>query len=326
MAATIVFGVVAGGRIGISQFPDVDFPTINVSAVLGRGGPRGHGERRRRAARGGPRPGRGHPDAHLELPHGLVQHHRRDRALARRRPGPPGRPGQGLRRRPRRLPRDIDPPVISKSNPEDQPIMMARLGGPVSPARPQRLRPLRAQGEAPDHPRHRRDLAHGHAGAERPHLARRRPPRREEPDRPRRHLGPPARARRAAGRPARDERAARSTSASSARPSTSRPCARSSSARSRAAPSTSATSPWSRTASRTSAASPASTAARPRASASRSSAAPTPWPWPSRSARPSTSTSKTLPEDMTVGITNDSTQFIRNRSTRSSSSSCSRSS
>src|SRR4030043_2275136 len=32
MAATIVFGVVAGGRIGISQFPDVDFPTINVSA------------------------------------------------------------------------------------------------------------------------------------------------------------------------------------------------------------------------------------------------------------------------------------------------------
>ena len=28
----------------------------------------------------------------------------------------------------RRLPRDIDPPVISKSNPEDQPIMM---GGTV---------------------------------------------------------------------------------------------------------------------------------------------------------------------------------------------------
>src|SRR4051812_31347057 len=31
MAATIVFGLVAAQRIGISQFPDVDFPTINIS-------------------------------------------------------------------------------------------------------------------------------------------------------------------------------------------------------------------------------------------------------------------------------------------------------
>ena len=31
MAATVVFGLVAASRIGISQFPDVDFPTISVS-------------------------------------------------------------------------------------------------------------------------------------------------------------------------------------------------------------------------------------------------------------------------------------------------------
>src|SRR6187200_3039736 len=31
MAATVVFGGVAASRIGTSQFPDVDFPTINVS-------------------------------------------------------------------------------------------------------------------------------------------------------------------------------------------------------------------------------------------------------------------------------------------------------
>ena len=31
MAATVVFGAVAASRIGTSQFPDVDFPTINVS-------------------------------------------------------------------------------------------------------------------------------------------------------------------------------------------------------------------------------------------------------------------------------------------------------
>ena len=30
MAAAVVFGGVSGSRIGISQFPDVDFPTINV--------------------------------------------------------------------------------------------------------------------------------------------------------------------------------------------------------------------------------------------------------------------------------------------------------
>src|SRR5688572_22150339 len=30
MAATVVFGLVAGSRLGISQFPDVDFPTISV--------------------------------------------------------------------------------------------------------------------------------------------------------------------------------------------------------------------------------------------------------------------------------------------------------
>src|SRR5690349_7519237 len=33
MAATIVFGLVAAQRIGISQFPDVDFPTINISVT-----------------------------------------------------------------------------------------------------------------------------------------------------------------------------------------------------------------------------------------------------------------------------------------------------
>jgi multidrug efflux pump subunit AcrB len=33
MAATIVFGLVAGGRIGISQFPDVDSPVISVSVT-----------------------------------------------------------------------------------------------------------------------------------------------------------------------------------------------------------------------------------------------------------------------------------------------------
>ena len=33
MAATIVFGVVAAQRIGVSQMPDVDFPTVSVNVT-----------------------------------------------------------------------------------------------------------------------------------------------------------------------------------------------------------------------------------------------------------------------------------------------------
>src|SRR5688500_15032916 len=32
MGATVLFGAIAVSRIGISQFPDVDFPTVNISA------------------------------------------------------------------------------------------------------------------------------------------------------------------------------------------------------------------------------------------------------------------------------------------------------
>ena len=33
MGATVLFGIVAGREIGVSQYPDVDFPTITVSAT-----------------------------------------------------------------------------------------------------------------------------------------------------------------------------------------------------------------------------------------------------------------------------------------------------
>jgi multidrug efflux pump subunit AcrB len=33
----------------------------------------------------------------------------------------------------RRLPRDMEPPIVSKSNPEDQPILWIGLNGPYSP-------------------------------------------------------------------------------------------------------------------------------------------------------------------------------------------------
>jgi hydrophobe/amphiphile efflux-1 (HAE1) family protein len=134
MAATIVFGVVAGGRIGISQFPDVDFPTINVSASWEGAAPevieneivealeealiQVEGVRTLTSSA---RQGSANITVEIELS--------RDVDLALQ--DVQAKVSQAARR----LPRDMDPPIISKSNPEDQPIMMARLGGPF----PQRV-------------------------------------------------------------------------------------------------------------------------------------------------------------------------------------------
>ena len=134
MAATVVFGVVAGGRIGISQFPDVDFPTINVSASWEGAAPevmenevvetleealiQVEGVRTLTSSS---RQGSCNITIEIELS--------RDVDLALQ--DVQAKVSQAARR----LPRDMDPPVISKSNPEDQPIMMARLAGPY----PQRV-------------------------------------------------------------------------------------------------------------------------------------------------------------------------------------------
>jgi multidrug efflux pump len=134
MAATIVFGIVAGGRIGISQFPDVDFPTINVSAVWEGAAPEVmenevvepleealiqiEGIRNLTSSS---RMGSCNITVEIELSRDV------DLALQDVQ--------AKVQQAARSLPRDLDPPVISKSNPEDQPIMMARLGGPY----PQRV-------------------------------------------------------------------------------------------------------------------------------------------------------------------------------------------
>jgi multidrug efflux pump len=134
MAATVVFGVVAAGRIGISQFPDVDFPTINVSATWEGAAPevmenevvetleealiQVEGVR---TITSSSRQGSANITVEIELS--------RDVDLALQ--DVQAKVSQAARR----LPRDMDPPIISKSNPEDQPIMMARLGGPY----PQRV-------------------------------------------------------------------------------------------------------------------------------------------------------------------------------------------
>jgi len=132
MAATIVFGIVAGSRIGISQFPDVDFPTLSVNVSWP-----------------GAAPVVVENDIVEPLEEALVQIEGLKTISSSSRQG-----GASITlefelsrnielalqdvqakvaQAQRGLPRDLDPPTISKSNPEDQPIMMISLAGAVPP-------------------------------------------------------------------------------------------------------------------------------------------------------------------------------------------------
>src|SRR5262245_52187566 len=132
MAATIVFGGVAASRIGISQFPDVDFPNISVSVTWEGAAPevvendvveileealvQVEGVRTITSTS---RQGRATITVELDLS--------RDADLALQDVQTKGSQAQ------RRLPIDLDPPVISKSNPKDNPILWLGLSGPYPP-------------------------------------------------------------------------------------------------------------------------------------------------------------------------------------------------
>ncbi|QSQ25903.1 efflux RND transporter permease subunit [Pyxidicoccus parkwayensis] len=131
MAATIVFGLVAADRIGISQFPDVDFPTINISVTWEGANPEAvesdliepieeavtqvEGVK---SITSNARQGGASITVELDLSRNV------DLAL------------QDVQTKvsqaQRSLPRDIDPPIVSKTNPEDQPIMWAGVSGPFA--------------------------------------------------------------------------------------------------------------------------------------------------------------------------------------------------
>jgi hydrophobe/amphiphile efflux-1 (HAE1) family protein len=133
MAATVLFGLVAATRIGISQFPDVDFPTLSVGVTWEGASPeviehdviepleealvQVEGLRTLTSVA---RQGGGTVTLELDLS--------RDVDLAMQ--DATARVSQAQRR----LPRDSDPPVVSKTNPEDNPIMWVGLSGPFAPA------------------------------------------------------------------------------------------------------------------------------------------------------------------------------------------------
>jgi hydrophobe/amphiphile efflux-1 (HAE1) family protein len=129
MAGTIVFGLVALSRIGISQFPDVDFPTISVRVTWEGAAPevvendvveiieeavsQVEGVKSITSVS---RQGSASVTIELELSRKV------DVALQDVQ--------TKIAQAARRLPKDIDPPVVSKSNPEDEPIMRIGLSGP----------------------------------------------------------------------------------------------------------------------------------------------------------------------------------------------------
>jgi multidrug efflux pump len=129
MLATIVFGVVAARRIGISQMPDVDFPTITVNVTREGAAPEVMEKdvvevledalsqvEAIRAITSTSRQGSAQLTVELDLA--------RDVDLAMQ--DVQARVAQAQRR----LPRDLDPPVVSKTNPEDQPILWIAVSGP----------------------------------------------------------------------------------------------------------------------------------------------------------------------------------------------------
>jgi multidrug efflux pump subunit AcrB len=131
MAATVVFGLVAASRIGISQFPDVDFPTISISVTWEGASPEAieHDvvevlEEAVTQVEGitsitsTSRQNSAQITVELELSRPV------DLALQ----DVEAKVAQAQQR----LPRDINPPTISKTNPEDQPIMWIGLSGPFS--------------------------------------------------------------------------------------------------------------------------------------------------------------------------------------------------
>jgi len=131
MASTVLFGVVAATRIGISQFPDVDFPTINVFVTWEGAAPEAM-ERDVvepieetvmqvegiKSLTSVARQGSASITIEFDIKRNIdvaLQEVQTKVAQAQR-----------------RLPKDMDPAIVSKTNPEDIPILWLGLSGPYS--------------------------------------------------------------------------------------------------------------------------------------------------------------------------------------------------
>lgn len=131
MGATIVFGIVAAQRIGISQFPDVDFPTVSVTVNWEGASPEAVEQdvvevleealvqvEGVKSISSTARQGRGQVTIEFELSRDIDSAIQDVQTVI----------GEAQRD----LPNDVEAPSIRKSNPEDRPIMYVSLSGPYS--------------------------------------------------------------------------------------------------------------------------------------------------------------------------------------------------
>src|SRR5688572_26097052 len=132
MAGLLVFGGIGATRLGVSKMPDVDFPQVQVSITWEGAAPEvmetdvveivedacttveGVKDISSRSQQG-----RASVTVEFEVGRDI------DAALQDVQ--------TKIAQAQRRLPSGIDPPVVSKENPEDQPIIWVAVSGPVSP-------------------------------------------------------------------------------------------------------------------------------------------------------------------------------------------------
>ena len=128
MLGLIVFGAISFGRMGISQLPDVDYPVVNISVSLEGAAPEvmetqvtdvlesavmtiaGIKDISSSSRRGSAR-----ITLEFELEHDIDDAMQEVQAK--------------VSQAARNLPKEIDPPVVTKTNPEDQPIIWIALSG-----------------------------------------------------------------------------------------------------------------------------------------------------------------------------------------------------
>ncbi len=128
MAALIIFGGLSFTRLGVSQMPDVDFPVVNVSVTLEGAAPEimesdvadviedaVMSVEGIREVSSTSRQGRTEVTVEFDLGRDI------DAALQDVQ--------TKISQAQRNLPREIDPPIVTKTNPEDQPIMWLALYG-----------------------------------------------------------------------------------------------------------------------------------------------------------------------------------------------------
>ncbi len=132
MLGLLVFGWLGFSRMGISQMPDVDYPVVNVSVNLEGAAPEVMETQVADVLEGAVMSIQGIKDVSSSSKRGscnLTIEFELDRDIDVAMQEVQAKISQVQRD----LPRDIDPPTISKSNPEDQPILLAALTGDKRP-------------------------------------------------------------------------------------------------------------------------------------------------------------------------------------------------